>query len=409
MFKKFWRSEQGNYAVATAIAMVPLMAGVGGAVDFAVATREGANLQNALDTAALAIGSKYVAGMTEAEYQAIGYNYFQANLRLLVNPTTKVDHENGQTSARTGGFDASVSGTGASYMVRASASISYPGLIGALAWPLTRSATATISAGDPACLLALNQHASQALEFKGNTDVAVEGCVIASNSDASDSISRGGSAKLSAKCAVAVGGISGLSDSSTKLACPGPMPGQFPSFDPLSGIVPPPYGSCLSVKGLTMQPGTYCNKTISGTVTLEPGTYVFKGGKINLGGNGSLSGTGVTIFLMDGAELSMNANQSINLSPPDSGPYSGIVIYQARSNTTGLTINGGSNSSISGFVYAPGAQVTYNGNSDTASTACLRIVADTIKMNGNSKVKSDCNKELGGRTMYSGRYLTLVR
>jgi hypothetical protein len=158
-----------------------------------------------------------------------------------------------------------------------------------------------------------------------------------------------------------------------------------------------------------MQPGTYCNKTISGTVTLEPGTYVFKGGKINLGGNGSLSGTGVTIFLMDGAELSMNANQSINLSPPDSGPYSGIVIYQARSNTTGMTINGGSNSSISGFVYAPGAQVTYNGNSDTASTACLRIVADTIKMNGNSKVKSDCNKELGGRTMYSGRYLTLVR
>jgi hypothetical protein len=137
--------------------------------------------------------------------------------------------------------------------------------------------------------------------------------------------------------------------------------------------------------------------------------YIFKGTKISPGGNGTLSGAGVTIFLMDGAELNINANQVINLSPPATGPYAGITIYQARGNTTDLTLNGGANSSLNGFVYAPDARVTYTGNSTTASDACLRIIGKTVTMIGNSTVKSDCQAELGGRKMYAGRTIMLVK
>lgn len=407
MLRQFCRSEQGNYAVITAIAMVPLLAGVGGAVDYAITTHEASNLQNALDSAALVIGTKYFDGMSKSELQEIGHEYFQANLRLFDKQSTTMEYDDWK-----GSFDAEASGSEASYLISVSANALHPGFIGGFDWPLTRTSVASVSAGDPACVLALNEHASKAIEVQGSTNVSMVGCIIASNSNASDSLYRGGSAKLTAKCAIAVGDILGLSDSSTKLECPAPMPKQYPSFDPLAGVEPPPYGSCKSIKGgkiTALEPGTYCNKTISGTVTLEPGVYIFKGGKINLGGNGSLTGVGVTIFLMEDAELSINANQLASLSPPATGPYAGITIYQAPGNTKDLTLNGGAGSSINGFVYAPDARITYTGNSDTGSDACLRIVGDTIKMIGNSTVKSDCTDELGGRKMYAGRVVRLVR
>ena len=84
----------------------------------------------------------------------------------------------------------------------------------------------------------------------------------------------------------------------------------------------------------TLSPATYCDKTWSGDVTLDPGIYILRGGQIKLGGNGRLTGAGVTIFLMEGAKFVSNANEVIKLSPPTSGPYAGITIFQDRGNTS---------------------------------------------------------------------------
>ena len=160
----------------------------------------------------------------------------------------------------------------------------------------------------------------------------------------------------------------------------------------------------------TLSPGTFCNKKLTGDITLQPGTYILRGGSVSLGGNGSLVGLGVTIFLMEGAELSINGNEVVKLTAPTTGPYAGIAIYQEKANTSSITINGTSGSFMSGFVYAPGAHIFYAGNSaTTAESSCLRLVGNTIELNGNSDLKSDCTAELGGRSMFAGRFMSIVR
>ena len=91
-------------------------------------------------------------------------------------------------------------------------------------------------------------------------------------------------------------------------------------------------------------------------------------------------------------------------------PYAGITIYQEKANTAQLTINGGAGSLVTGFVYAPGAHVFYAGNSSmSGSGECIRLVGKTVEMTGNSDVKADCTAELGGRKMYAGRIISLVK
>ena len=159
----------------------------------------------------------------------------------------------------------------------------------------------------------------------------------------------------------------------------------------------------------TLSPGTYCNEIFSGEIALDPGVYILRGGQIKLGGNGSLTGEGVTLFLMEGAEFTVNANQVVKLSPPEDGDYAGITIYQERGNSETLTLNGGADSLVSGVVYAPDAHIFYAGNSTTTTDGCLRMVGGTIEMAGNSGVNFDCGGLAAEPPMYAGRYMTLVK
>ena len=193
------------------------------------------------------------------------------------------------------------------------------------------------------------------------------------------------------------------------------MENQYASLDPLAGVTPPAYTACKSMPGgktKSFTPGTFCNKTWSGDISLDPGVYILRGGQVKLGGNGRLVGHGVTIFLMEGATFELERQRSHDLSPPTSAtdPYAGITIYQDKANTAQLTINGGSGSLVTGFIYAPGAHVFYAGNSTMSGSGdCIRVIGNTVEMTGNSAIKANCSAELGGRAMYAGRIITLVK
>ncbi|TPO12040.1 TadE/TadG family type IV pilus assembly protein [Mesorhizobium sp. B1-1-5] len=405
MLRRFLASRRGNFAIAAAVAMVPLMLGVAASVDLIGTSDDAAQLQNSLDAAGLAIGTKYLPGMSASDVQQLGQTFFAANM-------SAADAQ--ELSGSLAAFQASASGNPGAYFISLSSSVSRPAFISGMpAWQATRTASVKLKPGAQACVLALDQHAGGAVNLQGSTNVAMDGCVIAANSDAPDAVNRGGSAIVSAGCVSTVGGTQGLTPPNATLSCGAPHENQYASFDPLADVVPPAYTLCLPVpngKTVTLSPGTYCDKTLSGKITLNPGTYIMRNVTIKPGGNGSLSGQGVTIFLMENSQLYINANEQVNLSPPTSGPYAGIAIYQARGNTQALTLNGGSGSVVSGFIYAPDAVITYAGNSDmNAQGSCLRLVGDTISMTGNSAVKSDCTAELGGRTAYAGRMITLAK
>ncbi|TPJ55000.1 TadE/TadG family type IV pilus assembly protein [Mesorhizobium sp. B2-7-1] len=405
MFGRFWASRRGNFAVATAVAMVPVMLGLAGSIDLIGTSDDAAQLQNSLDAAGLAIGTKYQPSMSASDVRQLGQTFFAANMSAA-----DAQEYSGSVAA----FQAAASGDPSAYFLSLSSSISRPAFVpGMPTWQATRSASVKIKPGAQACVLALDPHADDAVNLQGSTNVAMTGCVIAANSDATDAVNRGGSAIVSAGCVSTVGGTQGLTPPSATLSCGAPHENQYASFDPLADVVPPPYTLCLPVpngKTITLSPGTYCDKTLSGKITLDPGTYIMRNITIKPGGNGSLTGQAVTIFLMENSQIYINANEQVNLSPPTSGPYQGITIYQAHGNTQALTLNGGSGSLVSGFIYAPDAAITYTGNSDmNAQGSCLRLVGNTVAMTGSSAVKSDCTAELGNREMYAGRMITLAK
>jgi hypothetical protein len=416
VLRKFFKCENGNYAVITVIAMMPIMTAVAGVVDYTTISRDAAALQNALDAAALAIGTQYHSAMSQSDLENLGYQALIANMRILnqhdgpVNVASS-DTLVGAATNTESEFSASASGSGYHRYIAVSSSITHQGFVGALDWMVSRQAVVRVSGGQEACVLALNPHVSKAMQLQGSATVTMAGCVIASNSDAADSFYRGGNATLSAICATSAGGAKGL-DTRTTLQCGQPLTRQQPTVDPLEGVAPPAYGNCINVpndKTATLSQGTFCGSSLSGEVTLNPGTYIFKGVQLSFNGNDSLVGNGVTIFLMQGSTLTINGNATTDLSPPTSGPYAGITIYQARDNAAELKLNGTSDISLTGYVYAPAAAISYKGNSSTTNQSCMRIIGDTVTMTGNSNVKSNCSAELGNRLMYAGRSITLVK
>jgi len=77
--RRFWSDRKGNVAVLFAIAIVPIIGGIGAAVDYSLASAYRTDIQKALDATALAL-SKVLPIDDAAKRQEIGMQYFLASL-----------------------------------------------------------------------------------------------------------------------------------------------------------------------------------------------------------------------------------------------------------------------------------------------------------------------------------------
>jgi Flp pilus assembly protein TadG len=82
--------RRGNYALMTAVAMVPLMGGLALAVDYAEMNRQQQAVANALDAAGIATAREVVSGATESELIAYANSFFRANLEPAVAGSTEL-------------------------------------------------------------------------------------------------------------------------------------------------------------------------------------------------------------------------------------------------------------------------------------------------------------------------------
>ncbi|MBS3651328.1 pilus assembly protein [Pseudaminobacter sp. 19-2017] len=416
--RRFLQNAKGNVAVTFVLASLPLMAAVGGAIDYFDAANKASALQNAVDTAALAAAQAHMDGKSASQISQAGQDFLSSNsagLGLGLNSWTITGTAIDASLPIWSQF--SKGGLGTAEFVMAEAEIIHkPILRFAGNWDINRRAIVRVSKGKPACVLALDPTASAAIKVQGSTQNAFVGCVVATNSTSESAFSRGGSAILESECIISSGGVAGLPSPSVKTACEAPLVKQPPTPDPLRNVSPPNYTACEKVPNsntYTLSPGaspmTFCNEKLKGEITMNPGTYILRGGSVDLGGNGKLTGNGVTIFLMEGAKFSIGANQTVNLSPPTTGPYAGIAVYQAKGNTNTVSFLGTAGSRVSGFIYAPDAHIIYAGNNAMGTPDCLRLVGKTIELTGNSNVGSNCTAQLGGREMYAGRSVAMVR
>ena len=114
---------------------------------------------------------------------------------------------------------------------------------------------------------------------------------------------------------------------------------------------------------------------------------------------------------MNGASVSINGNADFNITPATTGEWAGFAIVADHGDTKAATINGTSNSSLTGIVYLPDAStsLSYSGDGTTSSGDCIRLVAQTITLTGHSKFRSDCTAQLAGTAITPSMDPYLVR
>ncbi len=88
MFSRFLKDKSGQYALATAFVLVPVLGGVGLAVDFAEMLREKSYVMNALDAAGTATARRVIDGATDTELVAYAHDFFESNLGPVIPADT---------------------------------------------------------------------------------------------------------------------------------------------------------------------------------------------------------------------------------------------------------------------------------------------------------------------------------
>ena len=112
--------------------------------------------------------------------------------------------------------------------------------------------------------------------------------------------------------------------------------------------------------------------------------------------NGYLYGKGITIYLVNGGDISVNGGD-IDLEAPASDPdpdpgLPGILIYVNPVRDSSISLNGNNESKYLGVIYAPRADVTINGANGTSPTFNTQIIAWNVEISGNATVDINYNQ-----------------
>ena len=151
--------------------------------------------------------------------------------------------------------------------------------------------------------------------------------------------------------------------------------------------IPPPDCSSLPYRGShsgggTLQPGRYYKITGSTSdIILQPGLYCIEK-YVHLTGGGTLTGNGVTIYLMPGGQdFKVTATRVTKLTRPGEGQpgVPGVVFY--LDNDDEIQFSGAKGTALRGIVYAPLGRVEITGSGED-SVLDAQIVARRIEWNG---------------------------
>lgn len=421
--RRFAAQTGGATAVVAALLFPVILGGIGLGAETGYWYLTQRKLQHAADTAAHAAGTRLRAGDTNAQIEAAAVQvateagFGASTLQLNTPPSSGVDA--GKT------LSVEVLLTQSQPRMFSAVFDNTPVHLGA------RAVARVTKTGGVACVLALSPTSAGAVTVSGSTSVNLDGCDVASNSNASDSFLLSGTASaMTADCIYTVG-RSSVATGLTLSKCEQVKEEAPVVRDPYVSIEEPERtGTCMN-KGVgtpnsttTLTPAEthpsgikvmrFCNGLdVKGNVQFGPGLYIIEGGDFTVNsGNidssaiASLIGSGVTFYFTNRGRLRLGANAKLNLSAPTSGPYSGLLFFGSRSES-GVThqINGGVGSTTDGAVYTPASHMSFSGNSKT--TGCLQVVARLVTFTGNSALKSNC-ETAGTREVLTHEAVALV-
>jgi hypothetical protein len=241
-------------------------------------------------------------------------------------------------------------------------------------------------------ILLLNKNAAGSYNDSGHGTTVTQGSPVIIDSNSLLAAILAGQAQLSASETDITGGVS-LGGQSSILGTL--KTGVAPTADPLASLpVPDPStmpvqsNALLSIAGgsPTLSPGVYnggINIATQGTVTLQPGVYYLNGGGLVISAQSAVTGQGVMIYnnpLVSTDQINITGGSAITLSPPTSGVYMGLTLFQNRTSTVPLYVAGNTNTNLSGTFYAAGARFNISGTS--SFTMGSQFIADSMTISG---------------------------
>jgi hypothetical protein len=360
------------------LALVPVTALLGLALDFSRGSKDDTKLQQATDAAALAAVAARVPTVAKRQEAALAMFTVQAPNGVSAK-AIPVSISSTQATIR-------ATGVVATTLMK----VAHHDKVG-----IAAEATAVkVFEGPPPCVLALNRNVNKAINITGSSAYTAKNCTLHSNSSAMDSLAVDNNASVNAAnfCAV---GETAVPPSLEKLAYDYCEPVE----DPFRNLQDPPSGSCKATnlevtpkQTVTLTPGTYCGGlTLKGTVTLNPGVYVISG-RLTITSQATVKGAGVTFYLTGAnAGFTIDGQGGLELTAPTEGDYAGILFFQDRyaNQDTTSTFVGDSTTKIMGSIYMPTQKVRVAGSSSVAQDVpFLPIIADQVEITGSIKATS---------------------
>jgi len=387
--RRFARSRKGNIAIISALMMPAIVGFCGLATETGYWYYRHRDIQAAADIAAyggavlLRSGGTSTAITSAATADAVTNGWRQASGTIAVyTPPTSGAYQNNKS------VQVVLTENQTRYFTRF--------FFGNSTVPISVRSTSTIAAAGPACILGLNTSASGTVEFWGNSTANFTACNVATNSANASGFKQGASSSVWVPCAYTAG--DSQSNAGLHLtSCPSVNENYPPTPDPYKNVPAPPISGCTAAPNSTpsntvnMTPGCYNGVDFKGTVNLAPGTYVINGGSFKANSGTLVYGTGVTIYLTNGATLAINGGAHLELSAPTSGTYSGLTFFGDRTQPTAdNTLNGNASTVITGAVYFPSQTVRFLGNFSGAN-GCMQVIADIIYYTGNGTFSNNCS------------------
>jgi hypothetical protein len=252
-------------------------------------------------------------------------------------------------------------------------------------------------------IICLNPTMHRSLNVHGNGTLNANSGAVVVNSSSSEAAYAGSQSNVTAGAYEITGGVSNYGHFRG-----GPVrTGLDPVIDPLATL-PPPDRSALTVRSTsrmsitsdrTLQPGVYqggIEISSNARVTFSSGIYYIEGGGLYIAGQSNVTGNEVMIY---NAPASSNASSngirvegqgSVTLSPPTTGTYAGLTLFQSRTGPQPVvSITGNGSFDMTGTLYAPSAKALIAGNGDVSLTS--QLIVDNLDIGGNGNTNITYN------------------
>ncbi|MEI7838137.1 MAG: hypothetical protein WCK05_17175, partial [Planctomycetota bacterium] len=138
---------------------------------------------------------------------------------------------------------------------------------------------------------------------------------------------------------------------------------------------------------VTLSPGYYkagITLAKNATIIMKPGVYSLGGAGLVLSSGASLQATNSMIYVAAGA-LDIDGAGAVNITPPASGAYRGVSIFQARTDATDGLLGAGA-FNIKGTIYLPKAFLHLAGNGPNYGN---QLIVDRLQVDVGANIHFD--------------------